>query len=569
MELDLICTDNVTNQKIVVEAKAHQDPINLPDLVKFYGKFTSLQNKVKMGVFWSLSGINSHAEAWYRELSARKKQVFQIKSGSEFYDLLLKSKLVVSRDTIASKLSELVQEEILAQELVYYANSWYYIQLLGTENADRVVIFGGSGEFVDNFTSHELRKHHSRLKHLTLILLESRMEILKILLSDEQITMNEIAKKLKIKRVDIQTTINSLVEQNLLEVIDTNNKKFKIKRGLATFLKISNEFKQESSIFMRSSYFKSSINSELMNFITNRFIIILSKQQLGSIQKLIAISPSALEHCLRSDDVPDQNSDDDPGTNPAKNKFRILDLFSSLCVLTLSDMEQRRVLQLDVMNAVMAKIHLKFATPDSLYLDIQTKYNVVVMKVSGSIKRGELVRPASPEGLITWASLYHNLGQTGKAERMLEDMLVHQTNNPSWSKAACINLGLYKTKLNKLEDAKFWLLRATREYPDALEGWLNLGNVYLKMGKIVCAKKIFMNELAKKPANLKLQYGLAKVLVQQGNVNQCVSILEKILVKERGFIKLINSDKEFKEFKQSDRYKELIGKVTDRPHEAK
>ena len=506
-----------------------------------------------------MCGINSHAEEWYDDLDAFEKQVFQIKSGFEFYNLLLNSNLIVSSNTIINKLNELIQKEILGQELVYYKNNWYYIQLLGKENIDSTVILNAHGQFVDNFTCQEIRKQHPHLKRLTLILLESRMEVLKILLNNDELTMKDISKELKIKQADIQATINNLVEQNLLEECGGRNKKFRIKRGLESFLKISNEFKEKSSLFMRSNYFHSSITPELMNFITNRFVITLTTQKLDSIKKLITISPSSLEYCLRSPTVPDQTSIDSTDTHIAMtNKFRIQDLFSHLCVLTLSDMEQRRSLQLDLMNGVMTKIHLKFATPDDLYLDIRTKYSITIMQASGHIEPNSFVRPANPEGFVTWASLHYNLGQTSRAAEMLEYLLNSKTNNGTWTKVAYINLGFYKSELNKLKDAEYWLLCATREYPDATEGWLNLGNVYLAMDKITNAEEIFRQELTKNPTDLKIQYGLARVLIRRDEVDQCVSVLKKILEMNMGFVKLINKHKEFKEFKQSIQYKELI-----------
>ena len=80
-----------------------------------------------------------------------------------------------------------------------------------------------------------------------------------------------------------------------------------------------------------------------MNFIIHRFVIAPSKKQIKSIEKLIVISPSALEYCLRSADVPAQDLHAQfNDKNSIVNKSKIADLISRLCILTLGDIGQRK-----------------------------------------------------------------------------------------------------------------------------------------------------------------------------------------------------------------------------------
>ena len=66
-EIDIAAKDNVSGNKIYLEAKAHRKPIDTPTLKKF---ITTANNDVERGVidhaiFWSLSGINSTARHYF------------------------------------------------------------------------------------------------------------------------------------------------------------------------------------------------------------------------------------------------------------------------------------------------------------------------------------------------------------------------------------------------------------------------------------------------------------------------------------------------------------------------
>ena len=58
MELDLTCINNITNKKILVEAKARQNSISQSELEQFYGRITSLKKDFEVSIFWSLGRIN-------------------------------------------------------------------------------------------------------------------------------------------------------------------------------------------------------------------------------------------------------------------------------------------------------------------------------------------------------------------------------------------------------------------------------------------------------------------------------------------------------------------------------
>ena len=566
MELDLICTNNVTSEKILVEAKAHKKPIATPELEIFHSKIMTLREKgIELGIFWSLSGINSFAASWYDSLSDKTKQFLKIKGGKDFYNMLQDTGTVGSKNSINSELKLLINKDFFSQELVFCKNSWYYIQFFGKQDAvDSFTILDAFGKIVDNFTCRDIRKQYSKLQNLKLILLSSRRQILESLLKKDKLTIDEIIRELKENRVDIQATVDDLVQQNLLTSYYDGGQKFMIKRGLETFLAVSSEFKQNVSAFMKSAYLQSSITNELMNFIIHRFVIAPSKKQIKSIEKLIVISPSALEYCLRSTDVPAQDLYEQfNDKNSIVNKSKIADLISRLCILTLGDIGQRKgVLGLQHTRAIEANIHLKLATMNDLYLDVGAKYTQIVARAAGPIRLGEAVQITHPDGFIYVSNLQRNLGQTKLAIKTLKDLLSNYENDDGdWKKAAYVHLGLFSTELKKFEDAKSSLLKATSLYPEVIEGWLNLGNLYLAMGSILEAEKIFSKALKKNPSMLKLQYGLCRVLIAQKKTEQCILKLAPILIKEKRFVDRINKDAEFRTFKQSSKYRELLKKL--------
>lgn len=564
MELDLICTDNVTNKDIVVEAKAHQRPITTPELEKFHSKFVVLRQnkKIESGIFWSLSGINSSGKSWYNALSQREKRRLKIKGGTEFFNMLEDLEIIGSKSLVDDHLKSLVGKDFLERELVYFKNNWYYVQFFVNHNKNSFAILSASGKIVDNFTCRKIREQYPKLKNMELILLASRKQILEILLQKDELTIDEIIKELKEKQVDVQITIDELIEQKLLTAVDNNGKqKVMITRGLATFLTISHEFKRNSSVLMKSKYLQSSITPELMSFILQRFVIRPSKKQIETIGKIILISPSALEYCLRSTNVPDQVPFNQSVDNSSfVNKMSIVAFITQLCILILSDIgERKEVLGLQDTKALEAHINLKFATIDELYLGVDTKSTLMSMRASGPIAKGDAVTIANPEGFIEVSFLQRNLGQTKQAVKTLNDLLTnYKDQDGDWKKAAYVNLGLYYTNLDQFEDAKRFLLKATTLYPEVLEGWLNLGNVYVAQDDISNAENAFNKVLKGNPSNLKAQYGLCKVLFIKGETDSCTLKLKLILQKDKRFLNLLKQDRAFLEFRKCPQYHNLL-----------
>lgn len=569
IELDIICSDNVTNQKILVEAKAHEKTLHTGELEKFHSKIITLKekNEIDLGIFWSISGINPHAKSWYDSLGQGSKNILKIKDGDDFYKRLQELKIIESKNTIEKEIHSLIKKKPQNIEIIFFKNSWYYLLFFETEeDINNFTILDAFGGIVDNFVGKEIRQRYLKLKNMKLILLSSRKQILEILLKKDQLTIDEIIEELKEQRIDIQTTIDDLMHQNLLTITTSKNtEKFLIKPGLETFLQISKEFQQDISVFMKSKYLQSAITYEVLNFVANRFFVEPNDEQIQVIAKMMLISPSALEYCLRTPNVPDQNlykQFHNKIPDEIKNSS-LTSLVSKLCVLTLSDLEQlRHVLGLQDTRAITVDMNLKIATMDALYLSVDAKYTQVTMKAAGSIRKGEAVKIANPSGYIELSILYHNLGLTKQSIKTLNDLLSFYNNDHGdWRKAAYVNLGLFYSELKNWGEAKEWLLKATKLFPEVIEGWLNLGNTYLELGEHSKAKKIFLTSLTKDPENLKLQYGLCRTLIHENKIKHCISKLESLLIKEKRFVNRIAEDKEFKNFKKSKEYNTLLKKL--------
>jgi restriction endonuclease Mrr len=71
MEFDIITKDKRTQESVLCECKAHDEPIATGDLLKFFGKLCHerSKNKALRGAFFSTSGFNGTALKNYDELS--------------------------------------------------------------------------------------------------------------------------------------------------------------------------------------------------------------------------------------------------------------------------------------------------------------------------------------------------------------------------------------------------------------------------------------------------------------------------------------------------------------------
>lgn len=566
MEIDIEATNNVTNKKIIVEAKAHEKEVDTSHLRNFHSKVVTEREKreIESGIFWSLSGINAHAKAWYDDLDAKTKSFLIVKDGDDFLRMLQDLQIIEHTSSIENKSKSLIKKDILNTDLVYFKNKWYFIQYCGHSNQkDSFLLLDSHGEIVDNLTCKDIRDLLPNLRNLKLILLSSREQILTLLLQKESITATDIVKELKEQLVDVQTTLDDLVSQNLIISERTDEPKYAIKEGLETFLQITKEFKDKSSILMKSMYLEKSMTYELVSYISKRFFVDLSEEEKRVLVRILLISPSSLEYCLRSDDTPHQNLYEQfKGNLPKKvQQTNLTSLMSKLCILCLNDLENKQLLGLQKTRALSVILNLKISTLDESYLTIDAKYTTVTMQAAGGIKRGEAVKIANPEGFIELSMIHHNLGQTKEAIKLLHDVMNVHNDNGSWRKAAHVNLGLLYHEIGNLEQAMTWLKRATSQYPEVLEGWLNLGNIHLDSNDLDQARKAYNKALQIDSNHIKVRYGLTRILAAEGKEDECYKQLEEILKQEKRFVNRINEDKEFKKIRKNKEYLNLLKKL--------
>lgn len=567
-EIDIEAKDNVSGIKIRLEAKAHNDTIDSPELKKFVlTTINDIKRKIiDYGIFWSLSGINSTARYYFEnELVDELKDRISVKGNKEFQQMLIDLNLIGNNGAIDSNISSLTQKNLLNRELIYYQNQWYFIQYCSqTQERTHFFVVSSFGKIVDDIVAKGIRELDDDLKRLNLILMSTKNRVIEFLMYHELVSLNEINEGIKETSVDIQSVIDELLDQQLIRNEQSTETKYTLNKEIDAFLKICKDFlKDKKMTFMKSPYLAKSVNPSLVSYIENRWHLKLSKEYKKMILKMCLISPSAIDYALFSPTTAIQNQLEQFNQKIPLHMMKInqSSFMTQMAVSVLTDIQYNLSLGLQKTRGALVDINLKMATEDELFFKIRAKAPLVTMKIKGTAKVGQGLVAVSPETYLETSHIFYSLGEIKTAIKEIDDALKHFKNEGEWIKAAYINKGMYLTELGKLDEAKEFLVKATQLYPTQKEGWLNLGNLHLQQGKIPDAKICFEKSLNLDNNYAHAKYGLARVAISTNSEDLCFSLLEELFQLEKRFVTRVLLDKEFKELRKTKRYSELLKKL--------
>lgn len=202
-EIDVKAKDNLSGKQITVEAKAHEKPIDTPELKKFLQTASTdkAKKRIDHAIFWSLSGINDTARNYYEDdVESRLKRITTINDDKEFEKFLIDLGSIGSENSINVRIKDIVKHKLLSRELVYYKNNWYFIQYCSyNEKESHFFILNAFGGIVEDHVSKEIRKKITKLKRLKIILFQLKTSVIKSLLNVASASAQEIKKKLNEK----------------------------------------------------------------------------------------------------------------------------------------------------------------------------------------------------------------------------------------------------------------------------------------------------------------------------------------------------------------------------------
>lgn len=222
--------------KVIVESKAYNKPINLPDWLKFLGKFFSagLEDGNIQGCFIALSGANGNVIGHFNTIQSKRKEIKLI-TGDNLITALQTPYKLKTVDEIINLIAAQTDKHIINTELCYYSDLIYWIisfkdnayTLLShdgktIDEKEAVALHGLIIKETDLLTYVDLQAENETLertfqflKFVTAIILDAKKpltaaEILKIC------DMNFRGHLSAISKADIALALHNLVKNNII-----------------------------------------------------------------------------------------------------------------------------------------------------------------------------------------------------------------------------------------------------------------------------------------------------------------------------------------------------------------
>ena len=522
------------------------------------------KKKIDYAVFWSLSGINSTAKAYFDELNNNLKQNISIKDECGFQKILIEIGLITNESSIENNIKNITKETLQKRDLVFYQNKWYFIQFLGNSSkATYFFVLDSWGNPVEDIIPKGIRKITKDLKKFKLILLYTKNRVLEFLMYNDSSTIEEIVKGIKETKIDIKSVLDQLLEQNLIK---QDKEKYFLNNELEAFLKIAREFLKDKKIkLMKSPYLNNSLNgNQIMSYIENRFFLKLSSENKKVLQRINAVSPSALQHSLFGSIIPQQNLVEQYNENITEKiydeNFRLL--LTDLCLWFLSDFKNNMVLGIQDTKAIDIDIKLKMATSQELFFAIEAKGTTMLARAGGKIKPGEMVVAKNPQLFLETSIIFYHFNQKEKAIEQIDKALKIFENKGDWIYTAYFNKAWFHYELEQFKESYNCYKKIQKIFPEKINSIkLNFSLVLIEMKKIREAKKLLKEALQQSPDNLKILYAISRIKIIENKKKECYDLLEKILKQEKEFIKLIKQEKEFSKIRKTKTFLKLLEKL--------
>ena len=441
-EVDVSARHRLSNEPIMAQCKAHQDPIKTPPVRLFYGDLEKKRqdNPRTSGLFVSLSGFIGTACEWYDELDDRVKDYFKLLDGNNFCSYLQKEGLLSSFDNIISIIqarTRLPMKEIslLLTEIGFF---WKVVTWKEETGQKYISFLNNKGGSPNRNDIEYLLKRISLVdeKH---ILFQSHHNVINYLYNESTNSVKKIAESINESEDDVYATIDELKAQALVE--ERSNKIF-LRTEIDTFISLFKEAANEDSIidFMLSNYFNSIVNI-IPNYISLKYLVNLDEQEIESLVRIIKISPKALEIGLLGDSTKYRNNEDHiRKINLPKAKaeewrtLRKSDFFSQFYEFLLSDLKNQKnslLVKKYEISGYVNRFQIKLGKRFEQYLSLSGETNTMWAQLEGEIKAGQLLSATGPGPLLKNADTLAAMGEDEKAIKTYDHIIENYPNSES------------------------------------------------------------------------------------------------------------------------------------------
>jgi hypothetical protein len=318
--------------RVIVECKAYNKPINLPDWLKFLGKLFSAElddNKVQ-GCFIALSGANGNVMGHFNAIQAKRKEIKLI-TGDHLIAALQTPYKLKAVDEILNLITAQTDKSIINTELCYYSDLIYWI-ITFKDNAFTLLSHDGKSidakeaaalheliiketdllTYVDLQAENEtLERSFQFIKFVTAIILDGKKplnaaEILKICETNFSNHLEVISKE------DIALALHNLLKNNIIlkkgktyhlladEINRTREDLMKLYRMiLAQDIKL---------MALKSDFYQNNINQDFFDVIVKLHRDIrVPAERVEQLINILKWSPSALSYAINIDPYMDEH----------------------------------------------------------------------------------------------------------------------------------------------------------------------------------------------------------------------------------------------------------------------
>ena len=314
-----IATNNI-EYRVICECKAHSNPINITDWMKFIGKVyvEKLKNDHTTGLMIALSGANGNVIGSYNEIKDRR--LVNLMFGEDIIAFLMEEYGLISAQFVESYIKKLTDKGISVISLAYYDRVIYWIigfiegsftilkkdasQLNDQDLKIILELLNKNTEFADYIDIEQENEARSRRINIDKVALSILMDATTSLSIDKIFAKNEeITTRRPEEKATKDDIYNALVNNHF--VIESEGK-FYLKEfdidGLIDFFRYI--FSEIIPIrLLGRKWLLEKIDNELLSKILDiQCKIKLSEEQRKESLFLIKYSPSALAYAIRPDE---------------------------------------------------------------------------------------------------------------------------------------------------------------------------------------------------------------------------------------------------------------------------
>ncbi|MHA1730373.1 MAG: restriction endonuclease [Promethearchaeota archaeon] len=420
-EFDIVAYHAVYPSPLYVECKAHKGPIGADEIDKFRSKVDRLSIKVKFGWFISLAGFKGGTEHSFRDITDLK-----LFTGEQYIQFLIDHNLLVDQNLIKAKFH--IRDDDIVESYAILRNEqcfWLFLLkggflVLAQAHTDAEVSPDDRNFLQNNFTEFSLQD--DRILHPV-----EEWDILSAFLDTDPHSPPSLAENFSCLPAAVEYQLQNLErEQILIRVKDEYilNDTFSVAEKIVQkvsnidtshgFARVRLETEHICS-FGNSPFYRQRIGQFSKKIIKKFNLEPPTPEEEGIIQKVLAISPSAIAYCLGEFDRAWE-----------KGKFKPRVFLRHLSILVLEDSLHHRFdlfQELDEDNKLVLfnpSVEIHFARKEAPYLKL-TAYpaSIAMMKFKSGEKkyilRGEPLAAADDLVLCEMGLLFMHCGQFERA----------------------------------------------------------------------------------------------------------------------------------------------------------